>query len=112
MENNLKNLFPFYIGEKVIAVKNGDRCKGLIKGKNYMVTSLQRFACGIVIVGYGIPHNVNLAHILCTCGRIDTNIPNTYVAPSNYFAPLTESPFPSLTFKEVIEKEKVLTCNN
>lgn len=95
---NLNNLPPFYVGQKVVAINpgnwkdaNGCASCGPDKGDVVLVTRLlfDEEWC-IVTKEFG----------------------DDDWYPCSEFRPLTESPFPSLTMSRVVEKESILISMN
>lgn len=112
MENQLNNLPPFYIGQKVVSLQTH---KGQVKGEIYTVTGVFQCVCKSYLISWGAPHGIAGArcncHNCCSFMPVPSNNPY-WVAPQEYFAPIQENPFPSLTMKQVIKKEAPLVCMN
>lgn len=101
-ENNLP---PFYIGQRVIRIEND--INGFIeKGVIYIVQDM-KYCCskwGWRIKLAGISHE---KPAMCEgCGEIDW-----FTFAAKNFAPVEEN-FEMVSYKEVIRKEKPLTCAN
>lgn len=97
MGYNLKNLPPFYVGQKVVCVDDilynpvylGE-ISGVIKGNIY-------------VVEYCI-YEDKVWYVKVKTFKLELDSPT--------FRPLTESPFPSLTMSRVIGKESLLISMN
>jgi hypothetical protein len=100
MENNLKNLPPFYIGQKVVCI-NANNNFDLIKGEKYTVTNVVKTKCcdkwqievGIIF---------NKFERKCVACNKKSGTYNTFL--SDRFAPLHSAPA-YLTFKELKQNE-------
>ena len=103
MENNLNNLPPFYVGQKVVC--SSTNSAGTVSiGKIYPILCIkQADCCGVWIVDVGVRTNYDMT--VCSCGY-ECKHDNTYLA--SRFAPLQESVFPSLKLSQVVEKEREL----
>jgi len=115
--DSLNNLPPFYVGQKVVALSNGLVRR---KGKVYTVTMLDKCKCGHIIHLDNItyePNDMNGKPITkgekyeCNCGDIIVHDGFAKFYSDN-FAPIQESPFPSLTYSKVVEKESELISLN
>ena len=109
--DNLKNLPPFYVGQKVVSLISTNIRK---KGEIYSITDQFMCSCGYWMVSFGIRHN-HSGLLTCVCeGCGNTNPTNSwfFAAGAETFAPLTESPFPSLTMEQVVKKEAEKVCMN
>ncbi len=115
--NNLNNLPPFYVGQKVVA-----NCtfKNIVKGQIYEVYRIGIDCnCGYV-VGLNLSPTVYNSNAIFRkgeiCNCIDCNIKYYHSGYDGYlasrFSPLQESVFPSLTMSKVIEKESQLISMN
>lgn len=110
MQSSLENLPPFYVGQKVVCIKN--HSSGVVlKDKTYTVTSVLKICCGFRI-GVGIEWNYGTKNVCCSsCTSIRPPDKEWMLSPC-LFAPLQESVFPTLTLSRVIEKELQLTSMN
>ena len=109
MENNLNNLPPFYVGQKVVAVAS--HSQGLFKqGQIFTIKSvfISKCKCNDWSVTIGYTSNNKLKEC-STCGAVWDN---DFSFSATRFAPLQESVFPSLTMSRVIEKERELISMN
>ena len=96
--NPLENLPPFYVGQRVINI-----CEGNWHDEN-----------GKPTFGPKEKEIVTVSELLIDgewCFKTAEYGPGDWY-PCCEFRPLTESPFPSLTYERVIEKESVLTSMN
>lgn len=111
---NLKNLFPFYKGQKVAAKKD---IKSSYLKRNEIVTVdiLVNCICKQKYFSHGKKHNyIGQLNWNCTKCNRNINMPDTsyfYELVEN-FIPIEESPFPKLTLKQVIKKENILVGSN
>ncbi len=105
---NLNNLPPFYVGQKVVCVKTHTR--GIYKkGQVFTVQNIYMQTCGcqwVINIGY----YSDIPTMKCsTCGLVYKN-DSAFKCTS--FKPLQESVFPSLTMSKVLEKESQLISMN
>lgn len=115
MENeNLKNLPPFYVGQKVVAIEN--QSQGAFKsGDEFVVKSITRPMCGCVnhwIVDVGVKSWCNLIRMTSCCSKTLQMPDSTWFFNANRFAPLQQQKYPLIKLTKVIEKGKVLLCEN
>jgi len=117
MENNLNNLPPFYIGQKVIYITGTNMPKDSI----HTVSGLHKSDCGCYVIQInGQPPKVEIGDISnpnwkCKqCGKqykkTNENCFRRWLASS--FRPLQEETFPLIELSKVIEKEKQLVSSN
>jgi hypothetical protein len=105
MENNLNNLPPFYVGQKV--VYTGWRKD--LRGKIYTVDLVVKADCGCWnIFSSTLPDGYYNQCANC----FKTSRTNGTVGCAISFSPLQESVFPSLKLSKVIEKESQLVSMN
>lgn len=96
------NIPPFYIGQKVVAIK--DHTQGYFnKGDEFVVKGIEKTCCvWVIIIGVRTGWNISI----CVC-RKSINNPNDMgrfnVAS---FAPLQQQSYPLMTFSKIVEKEK------
>lgn len=102
---------PFYIGQTVICLKTVIK-KSIIKDITYKVDGIQKCPHGTYYISCGVKHNLKKVNSFCTCCNSKMNDYGYYWEFTKNFSPLQESTFPSLTFKEVIKKEKELISMN
>ena len=112
---NLNNLPPFYVGQKVVA--NCNHISGIVKDKIYTVLGVYKSHCGYAInVGIQINLNVyNNTNSICTCGAVFKKPIESYgihEVSTTRFSPLQDQVFPSLTMSKVLEKESQLISMN
>jgi len=112
MENNLNNLPPFYVGQKVVYITG----RNMPKDSIHTVLDVKKDACGCWRIYVGMIGIVyNNSRVKCSvCGIISLtkdSLDANYIA-STSFRPLQESVFPSLTMSRVIEKECELVSMN
>lgn len=109
--NNLNNPPPFYVGQKVICIKEiiddwsstelEEGCKGPLLYEKYTVRSIKN------VVGWGI----TLEEIINPKFKYIDFLGEAYFAAEN-FRSIQESPFPNMTLKEVVKKESQLISIN
>lgn len=109
----MKNLPPFYIGQKVVCLKDANTTK---KGQIYKVTNNWQCSCGTWYTGVGVLHGKPNA--AATCVKCDCKTPNDspyYLGLSTRFAPVQEAkpPLIKLTLSKIqeVEKEQILIEN-
>lgn len=110
---NLKNLPPFYAGQIVKA--NCNHRSGLIKGNKYKILDIKLGHCSFIVnIGLLLPDGFSKNLALCTtCNKVYTSdTKGSWWLKVDRFDSVQESPFPSLTMKEVVKKEQLLTCMN
>lgn len=102
--NNLNNLPPFYIGQKVVYI-TGER---MLKNSTHTVTGIKKRNCGcwsISIDSFNIPSITGkfrcILHI--NCNWVDDGI--SWKATS--FRPYKEQSFPLLTYIKILEEVPV-----
>lgn len=110
--NPLKNLPPFYIGQKVVFNRSYPLV-GIKKGDIITVNFISTCSCGHHHVNTGIKHNApNVESDCSVCMNEITSHLTEYICSTTSLSPLTEEPFPSLTLSKVIEKELSLVSMN
>lgn len=108
----MKNLPPFYIGQTVEYITGIN----MPKGTKVIVTEVHQESCGCWMIDFKGNSNTNLSigtHCICNlCSKpiIVTSINAVWDAKS--FKAVQELPFPSLTYKKVVEKESELISLN
>lgn len=103
---NLNNLPPFYVGQKLIYTG----WKKELKGTIHIVSELIRQGCGCWhVISKTLPLGQYNFCYYCSC-FVESNCLHNANAKS--FSPLQESPFPSLTMKEVVKEESKLVSLN
>lgn len=117
-ENNLNNLPPFYVGQKVVSIESFD-C--LVEGHVYTVIKCHLRTCGCGwVVEVNIP-NISVdgnriykgMTVRCSsCKKLRLSQSNNACYFHRRFRPLQESVFPSLTMSKVVEKESQLISMN
>lgn len=115
MENNLNNLPPFYIGQKVVYIGTKDKLKKGI----HTILAIYKGNCKCIDFEVEIELKNDIiiddaTHVKCTdCGEINISSKyRTFTFCSSSFRPLQESVFPSLKLSKVIEKESQLISMN
>lgn len=115
--NPLNNLPPFYIGQKVVYITGNY----MPKNSTHIVRKCYKAPCGCYKIEIDqnpdwtfIEPKYDYIEMKC-CGNVisvmDYNkIQNGWYSQS--FRPLQESPFPSLTYSKVVEKESELISLN
>lgn len=105
------NLPPFYVGQKVVAIKDSQDGKAK-RGIIYTVALCIQCKCGAWMVGIvELPAEYDSSyHNRCLNLYEHTGIYCRF-GESKYFAPVQEE-FQSISLEKVIEKEKPLTCAN
>jgi hypothetical protein len=100
----LNNLPPFYIGQKVIAIKTHSQGT-FIKGVSYKVTNYIKCDCGVwwISVG-GTTDRINRR---CTCGHLTPTYGLSH-GDSRLLAPIQEQTFPLISYSKVLEQETVI----
>lgn len=112
MEN--LNLPPFYVGQKVVKMKDGSVIK---KGDIVTVTHQFRCGCGEWYIQWGQPIQ-QYGIITCTCTKCKSNmreivpIKADWVAQARNFAPLQEQTYPLISLKKVVEENRELVSAN
>ena len=108
--SNLNNLPPFFVGQKVVCVKaNADSLgNNLVRDNTYTVQGVHKCECGWKVSVGGITDN-RIIRCPCGCPDPDTNV----WWFSNRFAPLDQTSFPAMTFKEIqkVEVKEPLVMN-
>lgn len=106
--NNLNNLAPFYVGQKVVCIKT--HTIGIYKqGQVFTITDVYIQKCGCKwVVNIGVFSNIPTME--CSSCGFNYSQDNGFAASS--FKPLQESVFPSLTMSKVLEKESQLISMN
>ena len=106
---------PFYIGQVVICVKSHSEGY-VIKGQKYTVTAVSGLGdCDCPKVGV---NNIkarwesSVSTCMCTLCSAIYKKPIYKGFAIQLFAPAQESPFPSLTYSKVVEKESELISQN
>lgn len=97
------NIQPFYVGQRVVALKTS-LCGLIVKGKEYLVAGVDQCSCGdwyIQIEGYSAK---GLDERFCTECEADLPMTPLRAANSKYFAPIIEQ-FQAITFEKVMEQE-------
>lgn len=109
MENNLNNLPPFYVGQKVVYITGNNMPKNSI----HIILGIIRMPCGCWVLDIGKKRS-SFKRLTCMLHDYSKKVMDSDVNyfNSTSFRPLLESPFPSLTFKEVIKKERELISMN
>ena len=113
---NLNNLPPFYVGQKIVYITGHNMPKDsihIVKGIKISCCEGYAVNVGIKTKRYFEHKNNGITHIRCSkCKRISEidDFFNWILASS--FRPLQESPFPSLTMKEVVKEESKLVSLN
>ena len=114
--NNLNNLPPFYVGQKVVYITGREMPKNsehIVKGLKINCCGLWDINVGIKSKSYFINKNNGVTHIICKRCKQISEIESFYFGfLSTSFRPLNEQPFPSLTMQEVIKKESQLVSLN
>lgn len=101
---------PFYIGQKVVAVKDHSR-KIFKKGDEFTVLNVLRACkCGVWFVDIGIA-GVSRVGRCSDCGRDIPNGSDAWLIAASMFAPIT-STFQSISFIEVVKEESKLVSAN
>jgi len=99
MENNLNNLPPFYVGQKVVALKTQEQ-GAYEKGCEYVVKQLTHNCCKWVI---SIGNTSFTGYVNCAiCGKSYRSKIWWHAASS--FAPIT-SQFETISYTRVMETE-------
>lgn len=99
---------PFYIGQRVVALKTKGNSLGIFieKGKEYTVKDIEALCeCGYWMVDAGFKAIPNHGGY-CECGKYLSNsiIKNQVWISHVLFAPIQES-FESISYSKVMEKE-------
>jgi hypothetical protein len=105
---NEHNLPPFYVGQKVVALRTSD-FGGVIKDKTYTVECcFVTKCCKVWKVGIAETTATEDVSICNTCGK-DVNHKGSFVliGDAKYFAPI-QTDFIAITFEKVIEQEREL----
>lgn len=105
------NLPPFYVGQKVVAIKDHSQCR-FKKGDPFIITAIyQAPCCGIWLVEIGIlaVHNYWRC-VPCNTGGQKYRSPQA-VFNSASFAPIFEN-FQEISYSEVVKEEKRLVSAN
>jgi hypothetical protein len=115
MENNLNNLQPFYVGQKVVCIKSHSDLE-YKKGEIYTIKGIakNRCKCSLYLIDIGVTsiNDRNYTTEYCYgCKTINKWQSIHWYLPSG-FSPLQESVFPSLKLSKVIEKESQLVSMN
>jgi len=106
MENNLNNLPPFYVGQKVVCVSSIGPYK---KDNIYTIMIFQACKiCGQKRVGCLKSGKTNCIGGSC----VHTEVTGYALVYPTRFAPLKEQSFPLIELSKVIEKEKQLVSSN
>lgn len=104
MKDLLNNLFPFYSGQKVVALANWrmDENKYIVeKEKIYKVNKCFKCNCGkIQVTLVGIQASIGTK--CCTCG----NVKQENFFNAIYFKPIQEQKFPLIKLKQIKENEE------
>lgn len=99
------NLPPFYIGQKVVALKN--MRQGIKKGDVFPVKNIAKWPCNCTSWVIDIGYFDDCEKCCCDCRTsIVKPIPGALIISANNFAPLQQQKFPLMTFKQVVKKEK------
>lgn len=116
----LENLPPFYPGQKVVCVKS-HQDGYVMYGQSYIVRSCNFHACcrkyRVEIEGVVSRNTFHQilplgTRVLCGCCMTPKISSGFLPFKPESFAPIQESPFPSLTYKKVVEKECEVTSMN
>lgn len=111
--NNELNLPPFYVGQKVVALRSvKTELNGIVKGTVYTVKELTQCTCGEWKVDVGLMVSKTGR---CLCATCDSPYGVTgsrviYVA-APLLAPVQEN-FQSISLEKVLEKETALISVN
>ena len=105
----LKNLPRFYEGQPVVYL--GPYNDFFVKGEKYKVKGYSMCGCGNRVISVGIPIPADTNNMCNKCGHNFAETGFIYLL-ERLFAPIQESPFPSMTAKEVVEKELVKVSLN
>lgn len=103
MKNLLNNLFPFYIGQKVVCLKDYSYNNegGFKKGEIKIVEELIKCSCNLIGVKIrGIKYSLPTV-----CYDCHKNLNGTFF-DSEYFAPLQQKNFPLIKLSQIKENEK------
>lgn len=103
------NLPPFYLGQRIVALENVYLWK---KGDEFVVLGIKKSCC-YWIIDIGITLPTVYTYFQCQICRRRENIKprQVYWPMANCFAPIEEN-FEVVAYKEVIRKEKLITCAN
>ena len=98
--NDMKQLPPFYVGQKIVCIK--DHSSGAVKkGQHFIVMNVEKFCCDW-LVDIGILND----HPSMECNYCGMKIMSqSFLFSQTLFAP--EEQFAAITFTKVIEKELV-----
>lgn len=100
---NLNNLPPFYVGQKVVATKNHP-LGAFKKDDKFTILQISKKCCSWnVTIGITMP---NLTSECRKCGRIWFSDGQWWFL-SEWFAPIKEQKFPLIKLTRIIEKELV-----
>lgn len=100
------NTAPFYIGQKVVALKSSTTCTSVKKGNVYTVLSLEKcHNCGLWMVGI-LPYEKRTLFNKCADCNCAIPVSHYWCGRAKYFAPVHEG-FESISFTKVLEEELV-----
>lgn len=99
--NNLSNLPPFYIGQKVVAIKN--HSQGVFKkGDTFTVLGVSKHCCKWCIE-IGIQ---GMGKWECSVCNVEHPHIKEWFMHADMFSPIQEQSYPLMTFSKIVEKEK------
>lgn len=103
--NNLKNLPPFYVGQKVVYVTGNCMPKHSI----HTIHNITQHVCGCWCVDIGLKLNRQYTTYCCHCGNKTKYLPSSDIDwfTSRAFRPLQSQSFPLISLSKVIEKQLV-----
>lgn len=81
----------------------------------HTVTGISKLSCcgdWVIQIGNNTGYRGKELFLDCDCGKITQRNLNPFIWDAKSFKPLEELPFPSLTMKEVIKKERQLVSMN
>lgn len=105
---NFNNLPPFYVGQKVVYIKN----ISLPYNSVHTVLEIKTTECGVwsIFVGKMSGNKIGGVHTCNVCGKLHKNTGKLFHLATS-FVPLQET-FESISFEKVIEKESLLISVN